>query len=66
MHPPSPIPSKNWWKLRAPTRGLMVEELSDAPKEMPIITECTRMPSSNTYKNPILTYCIGATNLTIE
>jgi len=48
IEPPKPMPSKNWWKLRAPTRGLMVDDLTDAPKDTPIITECTKIPSSRT------------------
>ncbi|KAJ0590659.1 hypothetical protein HanIR_Chr04g0199951 [Helianthus annuus] len=48
MHPPRPIPSKNWWKVNATTSGLMVFGLSDAPKDNPITTECTIIPSSNT------------------
>ena len=48
MQPPRPMPSKNWWKLRAPTRGLIVDGLSDAPRDTPMITECTRIPSSRT------------------
>lgn len=48
MQPPKPMPSKNWWKLRAPTRGLMVDGLTDAPKDTPMITECTKIPNSKT------------------
>ena len=53
MQPPSPMPSKNWWKVRAATSGLIVSGLSDAPKEIPIMTECTTIPNSKTcqYKN---------------
>ena len=49
MHPPRPKPSKNWWKVNAATRGLIVFGLSEAPREMPIITECTTIPNSKTY-----------------
>ena len=48
MQPPRPMPSNIWWKLKATTRGLMVLGSSDAPREMPMITECTRIPSSRT------------------
>lgn len=51
MHPPRPIPSKKWWKLNATTSGLMVFGLSEAPKDTPIITECTIIPSSRTCSN---------------
>lgn len=54
MQPPRPMPSKNWWKLRAPTSGLIVDSLSDAPSETPMITECTRIPSSRTCTITIL------------
>jgi hypothetical protein len=46
---PSPMPSKNWWKVNAATSGLMVLGLSEAPTEIPIITEWTIIPNSNTY-----------------
>lgn len=49
MHPPRPKPSKNWWKVNAATRGLIVFGLSEAPREMPIIMECTTIPNSKTY-----------------
>ena len=49
MHPPRPMPSKNWWKDNAATRGLIVFGLSEAPKEIPIITEWTTIPNSKTY-----------------
>lgn len=49
MQPPRPMPSNNWWKVSAATRGLIVLGLIEAPKEIPIITECTTIPSSNTY-----------------
>jgi hypothetical protein len=45
------MPSKNWWKLRAPTRGLMVDGRREAPRDTPMITECTRIPSSRTCTN---------------
>lgn len=48
MQPPSPMPSNIWWKLRATTSGLMVSGFCDAPREMPMITECTTIPSSRT------------------
>jgi len=48
MEPPSPMPSKNWWKVKAAIRGLIVLGLSDAPREIPIITECTTIPNSST------------------
>jgi len=46
MHPPSPMPSKNWWKLKAVIRGLIVFGLLEAPSDTPIITEWTRIPNS--------------------
>jgi hypothetical protein len=49
MQPPRPMPSNIWWKLKATTRGLMVLGSFDAPREMPMITECTTIPSSKTY-----------------
>ena len=48
MQLPSPMPSKNWWKVSAATSGLIVLGLSEAPKEIPIITEWTIIPNSNT------------------
>jgi len=42
------MPSKNWWKVKAAIRGLIVLGFSDAPSEIPIITECTTIPNSNT------------------
>ena len=48
MHPPRPIPSKNWWKQRAATKGLMVHGLCEAPMDSPITTEWTTIPTSNT------------------
>jgi hypothetical protein len=49
MHPPRLIPSKNWWNVSAATSGLMVLGLSDVPRDIPMITECTMIPSSRTY-----------------
>lgn len=48
MHPPSPVPSKNWWKLSAATRGFIVLALSEAPKDIPMITEWITIPNSKT------------------
>ena len=48
MQLPSPMPSKNWWKVRAATRGLIVWGLSDAPNDIPMITECATIPNSKT------------------
>lgn len=48
MHPPSPIPSKNWWKDRAITSGFIVVGLCDAPSDIPMTTECTTIPTSKT------------------
>lgn len=58
MQPPRPIPSKNWWKVNATTSGLMVFGFSEAPKDSPIITECTIMPSSNTCRNGKYIYLV--------
>lgn len=48
MHPPSPMPSKNWWKDRAIISGFIVSGLCDAPSDIPMITECTTIPNSRT------------------
>lgn len=48
MHPPSPMPSKNWWNDKAASRDFMVEMFCEAPNERPMITEWTIIPSSNT------------------
>jgi len=46
MQPPNAKPSKNWWKERAATRGLMVQGFCETPKDSPMITECDTIPSS--------------------
>ncbi|RWV99122.1 hypothetical protein GW17_00037987 [Ensete ventricosum] len=46
MHPPKAKPSKNWWKERAATSGLMVQGLRETPSERPMITEWEMIPSS--------------------
>lgn len=48
MHPPRPMPSKNWWKVRAAINGFIVLGLCEAPNAIPIITEWTIIPNSNT------------------
>lgn len=49
MHPPRPIPSKNWWKDKAISSGFIVAGLCDAPSDIPMTTECTTIPNSKTY-----------------
>jgi hypothetical protein len=49
MQPPNAKPSKNWWKERAATRGLMVHGLCETPNDRPMITECDTIPSSRTW-----------------
>jgi len=39
MQPPSPMPSKNWWKDKATMRGFIVFGLPEAPRDIPIIIE---------------------------
>ena len=50
MQPPSPTPSKNWWKDKATRRGLIVATLWEAPISTPIITEWKTIPDSSTLK----------------
>ena len=50
MQPPSPTPSKNWWKDKATRRGLIVVTLWEAPISTPIITEWKTIPDSSTLK----------------
>jgi len=49
MQPPRPRPSKHWWNIKAAKRALAVSGLCDAPSDIPITTECTIIPTSNTY-----------------
>jgi hypothetical protein len=51
MQPPSPTPSKNWWKDKATRRGLIVATFLEAPKSTPIITEWKTIPNSKTWQN---------------
>lgn len=49
MQPPRPRPSKHWWNIKAIKRAFAASGLCEAPSEIPIITECTIIPNSNTY-----------------